>query len=154
MKLIAVTQVHILTLMAWFSSESEVTEWAGPNFTYPFSLKSFSDDLNNNLSQSFALVTDNEELVGFGQYYLNLDKCHLARLVIAPSMRGQGLAAKLILLLAEQGIKRMKVKECSLLVWDYNKQAIRAYQKVGFKVTNSAQHPAINNCLYMVKEFN
>jgi ribosomal protein S18 acetylase RimI-like enzyme len=153
MRLIAVRQAHILELMTWFSSASEISNWAGPSFTYPFDSKSFNEDLNVNVSSSFALLSDKGQLLGFGQYYLRLGKCHLARLVIAPNMRGQGIAAQLISRLAEQGMRVLKVDCCSLFVLQDNVYAIRVYQKLGFTIVNCPQKLSVDNCLYMVNKF-
>jgi ribosomal protein S18 acetylase RimI-like enzyme len=153
MKLIAVSQEQILKMMTWFSSASEISDWAGPNFTYPFDSKSFTADLKVSEISSFSLLTDKDQLLGFGQYYSRLGKCHLGRLVIAPTVRGQGIAAQLILSLAEHGMKTLQVNCCSLFVLQHNHYAIRAYQKLGFTITNYPQQLPMLDCLYMVKIF-
>ena len=153
MKLIAVSQDHILKMMTWFSDASELSDWAGPNFRYPFDRESFTEDLNVNALSSFSLLSDKDKMLGFGQYYSRLGKCHLGRLVIAPTVRRQGIAAQLILLLAEHGMKTLQVDCCSLFVLQHNYHAIRAYQKLGFTLTNYPQQLPMLDCLYMVKVF-
>ena len=153
MKLIAVTHAHILKMMSWFSSASEISDWAGPDFTYPFDSKSFHADLKVSDISSFSLLTDNDQLLGFGQYYSRLGKCHLGRLVIAPNLRGQGISAQLILRIAEHGMKTLQVDCCSLFVLQHNQTAIRAYQKLGFTITTYPQQLPMHDCLYMVNKF-
>ena len=153
MKLIAVTQTHILKMMSWFSSALEISDWAGPNFTYPFDSKSFYADLKVSDISSFSLLTDDDQLLGFGQYYSRLGKCHLGGLVIAPNFRGQGISVALILRLAEHGMKTLQVDCCSLFVLKHNQTAIGAYQKLGFTIATYPQQLPTLDCLYMIKNF-
>ena len=68
---------HLVELMSWFTTENELKLWSGPNFRFPFDLHSFKDDLKLDTLASFSLLSAKSELLGFGQYYLRLGKCHL-----------------------------------------------------------------------------
>ena len=150
MTLTSPSQAHILELMSWFSDADALLQWAGPGFRFPFDLTSFQEDLKANPDTAFALVSPTGELLGFGQYYQRLDKCHLGRLVINPAHRGQGLACELIQGISEVGSQALAVKQCSLFVLAHNQAAIRAYQKAGFILTDYPEPLPLANCLYMV----
>ncbi len=151
MQLIQPQESHFLQMLNWFENEKSLREWAGPDFRFPFNLASFTDDLQLHTLDSFVLLSTQKELLGFGQFYPRLGKCHLARLVVSPAFRGKGLAAKLIGLLSELGDKKLKFKAFSLFVLAHNKSAIKSYTRYGFVVTNYPGEMPLANCLYMVK---
>ena len=151
MQLISPLEAHIIDMMSWFSNEVELKQWSGPNFRYPFNLSTFTEDLKISPTNSFSLVSEEDELLGFGQYYQRLGKCHLGRLVVNPKCRGKGLITDLIKGISLQGTKALSVTACSLFVLAHNKSAIKAYQKAGFILADYPDEIPTENCLYMVK---
>ena len=151
MHLIEPLDSHVLEMMAWFSNEADLKQWAGPNFRYPFNLFTFTEDLKISPMSTFSLVSEEDEFLGFGQYDQRLDKCHLGRLVVNPKLRGKGVIAELIKGISEQGTKRLNVKACSLFVLSHNQSAIKAYQKAGFVLADYPEEIPTENCFYMVK---
>jgi len=151
MRLIAPTESHLLEIMQWFTNEQELTIWSGPNFRYPYDLESFTEDLRMESLNSFALVSDELEVIAFGQYYLRLDRCHLGRLVVNPSHRGQGIARQLITKLLKLGQENLTISEGSLFVLDHNEAAIKSYQSFGFIFTSYPETIPLENCSYMTK---
>lgn len=142
---------NLTELMSWFSSEEELSLWSGPNFSFPFDLNSFKRDLKVDSLASFSLLSVQSELLGFGQYYQRLGKCHLGRLVINPRLRGQGLAAHLIQQLSVIGKADLNTNSCSLFVLAHNDNAIKSYKKLGFTFSCYPEEITLKNCLYMVK---
>ena len=151
MLLVKPSDNHIQALMSWFTNEKELADWSGPNFRFPYDFSSFSEDLKLNTFCSFALLSsDKNDVLAFGQYYQRIGRCHLARLIVNPTFRGQGIAAQLIQKIIKTGSKELNVIECSLFVFNHNKQAIKAYVKQGFSVVDYPEKLALDNCLYMV----
>ncbi len=151
MRLTKPSDANFIELMSWFSTEEELSIWSGPGFRYPFDLNSFKSDLKLDVIKSFSFVSNERELLAFGQYYLRLDKCHLGRLVVNPNFRGQGIASCLIQELRALGKSDLKTDSCSLFVLKHNKSAIQAYTKLGFSVADYPDEIPLENCLYMVK---
>lgn len=155
MTLLSLDNTNIIELMSWFNSQHDITQWAGPYFRYPFTEKTFIEDLNLDVSDSFVLVGQQNVLLAFGQYYQRKNKCHLARLVVNPIYRGEGIAATLIKELCKHGHLNLNVTDCSLFVYENNLAAVLAYKKLGFVVeTNQDSSPLPDNCVYMVKVIN
>ena len=151
MRLTQPSDEHFIQLMSWFSSENELCIWSGPNFRYPFELSSFKSDLNLNILKSFSLISSEGALLAFGQYYLRLGKCHLGRLVVNPSLRGQGIASHLISQLSVLGKSDLSTESCSLFVLGHNESAIQAYTKFGFSMADYPEKMPLENCFYMVQ---
>lgn len=139
------------TLINWFNNEDELKLWAGPSIRFPYTISTFTEDIKIKQLASFALLNDQNDFVGFGQFYNRLDHCHLGRLVIAPELRGQGVAKTLLELLMNEGKKQLKLDRYSLFVLEHNQNAIKAYKKSGFLVSQYPEDMAIGNCLYMTK---
>lgn len=148
----------IQIMMTWIKDERELSAWAGPYFRYPFTLDSFTEDLRLReltsyclLGSNFAAPNDPDDLLAFGQFYQRLDKCHLARLLVAPKQRGKGLAKVLIKSLSELGRQRFGLDGDSLFVLPDNTAAIRAYTRIGFEVVDYPEQPPLEGCLYMIR---
>lgn len=150
MNLITVQDKHIIKMMRWFESEQALRAWSGTEFKYPFDLKNFKNDASINELSSKVLVSTTGELLAFGQYYLRLGRCHLARLVVNPDLRGQGLVAELITQLSIAAKRELAVDSFSLFVMADNQGAIKAYSKLGFQLADYPETMEVDNCLYML----
>lgn len=151
MNLIQATDQHLTELMSWFSNEEELSIWSGPNCQFPFDVTSFKHDIKFESLKSFVLMSNEDKLLGFGQYYLRLGKCHLGRLVVHPQCRGQGIISHLIQALSGVGQADLNVDSYSLFVLAHNQSAMKAYTKLGFSIADYPEAMPLENCLYMVK---
>jgi ribosomal protein S18 acetylase RimI-like enzyme len=151
MHLIQPSNDHLIEVMSWFPTEQALSLWSGPNFRFPLNLDTFKQDLKLETLASFALVSNEGDLLAFGQYYLRLEKCHLGRLVVNPDLRGQGISTHLIQQLMAKGKANLNTDTCSLFVLEHNKSAINAYTKLGFSFAIYPEEITLENCLYMIK---
>ncbi|NOU52163.1 GNAT family N-acetyltransferase [Pseudoalteromonas sp. JBTF-M23] len=151
MELVLATDTHIAQLMAWFNSEDQLTQWAGPNFRYPFNLDTFKADLQTDKLTSCVLQSQHGVLQAFGQFYMRFGRCHLARLVVNPSQRGKGVSKILLSELCKQGLQSLNVAQYGLFVYEDNQSAMYAYEKFGFVIHPNPEHEVSEHCVYMVK---
>jgi len=150
MKLIALAEPHLVELMQWFPDQQSCAIWAGPDFRYPFTQETFREDMRLQLP-TYSLISDDGELLGSGQYYLRVGRCHLARLAISPRHRGRALGAVLIRELCQRGCAELNVDHCSLFVLTSNTPAMRLYTRLGFKeALYPGEMPDIEGCIYML----
>ncbi|WP_267880372.1 GNAT family N-acetyltransferase [Sinorhizobium meliloti] len=56
----------------------------------------------------------------------------IGRVMVAPTMRGQGLAKSLLEAALEQAFSHPEIERTELNVYSWNSAAIRTYNKVGF----------------------
>jgi ribosomal protein S18 acetylase RimI-like enzyme len=133
--LASATRAHLRQMMDWFPSAQSVLLWGGTEFRFPFTEDSFAQDCMLERVPSFVLIDDLGELHAFGQCYRRCDRCHLGRLAIAPSRRGQGIGTRLVRELAAQGSRVLAVTECSLFVSPLNPRARALYERLGFRCT-------------------
>ncbi len=149
--LVKVRAAHWIELVSWVTTEGQLYEWAGPNVQYSCDALTLKQDLLAKSWPAFSLISANGELLGFGQYYSRLGRCHLCRLIIAPCHRSKGLAQTLIARISDIGEQEMGVTSCSLFVYQQNLAAIKAYQKIGFRVVDYPGNELMDNGFYMVK---
>jgi len=138
-------------MMLWFEDEASTIRWAGPNFRYPYTIETFSADLNLDKLSSWGLLNDVGGVMAFGQFYLRLEKCHLGRLVVNPHFRGGGVGSDLIQLLGTQGRAELGVQDCSLFVLESNLIALKLYRSSGFVAQDYPDEMPLEKCLYMVR---
>lgn len=151
MELISSHECHFAELVSWIHNEQQLRQWAGPQLRYPIDAQSLGVDLECSSRPSFALISTDGSLLGFGQVYLRQERCHLCRLIVAPTQRGRGIAGVLVDEICRQGSIELGVGAYSLFVYHENKAAISAYKKYGFSITPYVGSDAIDNCVYMTK---
>lgn len=151
MKLVPATHDHLRQIMEWFPDQHSCAIWGGPQFRFPFTELTFFEDARVDVLPSYALVENDTLIVGFGQYYFRVGRCHLGRLVISPERRGRHLGKALIYGLVELGVQELNVDECSLFVAEENIYAMRLYEKLGFvKAQYPEEDPGASVFAYMV----
>jgi ribosomal protein S18 acetylase RimI-like enzyme len=133
-RLVSTTQEHLRQVMCWFPDAESCRLWGGNDFRHPFTEDSFVADSHCETLPTYSLVGERGELLGFGQHYARVGRCHLGRLVIAPDHRGEGLGTRLIDQLVELGAPALGASECSLFVARTNPAAARLYERLGFAI--------------------
>ncbi|SDK35934.1 GNAT family N-acetyltransferase [Billgrantia gudaonensis] len=116
---------------------------------FPIIPEQFRQDLQLENMSSRALLNAKGELLGFGQYCRRHERCHLARLAVAPFRRGQGLGVQLIAALASEGVQALGVNECALYVYPQN-PAARLYTRLGFHDVALPDGQRLDGCRYLV----
>lgn len=137
-------------LMGWFTDAAACRRWGGPRFRFPFTPGTFRADAMLDTLPSHGLVAEGR-LVGFGQYYARLRRCHLARLAVAPSLRRRGYGGRLVRALCRRGRADLGTAGYSLFVLPDNRPALALYRALGFEETAYPADPAdAAACLYLV----
>ena len=149
--LITANQQHLLQVATWFNSPVALFQWGGPNLSFPTSAQLLANEIKLSELPSFSLISNNNEVIAFGQYYLRLNRCHLGRLVVNPNFQGQGYGKKLVDELMLLGGNALKTNEYSLFVLAHNTVAKNLYIKCGFIEAVYPEPLPIDNCLYMVR---
>ncbi|MCZ8257225.1 MAG: GNAT family protein [Polaromonas sp.] len=126
-------------ISTWVPDAESCARWAGPKLTFPFSPQQLPQLLAEPGAHSFVLSRGHTEALGFCQFWVREPGvAHLARIILAPSGRGQGLAAKLCRLLMAEAVRAVDVKAFTLRVYRDNHPALATYEGLGF-VTVPAQ---------------
>lgn len=133
LKLVRTPIEHLAILQGWFPDRDSAFRWGGPGLRFPFRDAQFLEDIAWGDMPTWSLVDAGGGLLGFGQYYRNHGRCHLARLAVAPRHRSRGLGHRLVSELIRVGTDELGLGECSLFVLADNRPAIRCYRSLGFE---------------------
>jgi ribosomal protein S18 acetylase RimI-like enzyme len=144
---------HLNTLKTWFPDKGTAYDWCGPGLRFPFTDETFLEDIHWERIPAYSLVSENKELIGFGQYYEKAGRCHLARLVISPAHRSRGLGYHFIDRLMEVAMKDLGLNECSLFVIRSNEKALKCYRALKFeKADYPPGHEYFDDIDFMVRK--
>ncbi len=116
----------------WIHTADECRLWAGTRVQFPLRLAALAVSIDFSQQPGFVLKAG-PDIVGFGQIVPKAGgRAHLARLIVSPTHRRQGLGATLVRgLLDRARVDGHAVG--SLNVDPANETAIRLYERLGFK---------------------
>lgn len=119
---------------SWVASAHECELWAGPRVRFPLDMRVLPAQIDFRESHTFCLM-DQDRIVAFGQLIpKSFGRGHLARLIVAPEVRGQGYGESLVRALLERARDRAMTR-VSLNVNSANARALALYEKLGFRDT-------------------
>lgn len=140
MRLRPFDRADIPSLLAWVESPDALYEWAGPLFTYPLNaeqlerywLTATGDPPTRRL---FTALAGDEPV---GHIALDrIDRRHnsatLARVLIAPGRRGQGLGRQMVQLALAVAFDELRLHRVELFVFDFNQAALACYARAGLR---------------------
>ena len=89
-----------------------------------------------NSEKQFSVVDENNNLIGNCEFYNVEDEGETILAVgvqMKPSLTGQGNGSIFVHTVVEQGRELLNFSHLELAVVEFNKRAIRTYEKIGFK---------------------
>lgn len=128
-------------LINCMNSPDYLLQWAGPVFQYPLTEEQLNTHLDKTKGQCpsiMAFTATNEMNHAIGHFelskidYRNLN-ASISRVLIYPQQQGKGFGEHLVKEVLEIAFKKLNLHRVDLRVFDFNKPAIRCYEKVGFK---------------------
>ena len=127
------TPADFSRLIAWVSNEDMLIQFAGPIFQYPLTEKQLCHYLSDPQRRAFKVLSG-LCTVGHAEIMLSEDGItKLCRILVGNAEdRGKGLGEQIVRALVQRCWKKYNAREIELNVYDWNKGAIRCYEKVGF----------------------
>jgi len=120
---------------AWVNGPKGLFQFAGPQFEYPVTAAQMETYLASNHQKPFMVLSDKGEKIGHCEFnYQNPQVPRLSRLLIAPNHRGKGYGQMMVRLMVERLFEEAAYKMIDLRVFEWNKQAIQCYEKIGFEI--------------------
>lgn len=123
----------------WIDNESFMYQFAGPIFTFPLTENQLSDYISDKNRKVYRVINqETGKVIGHGEIN-RIDKrnksARLCRILIAnKNNRNKGLGTMIINELLKIGFEELELHRIDLGVLEYNKSAIRCYEKCGFKI--------------------
>lgn len=142
-ELIPFDKSHFDLLIEWSPTSEFLLQWAGPGLTYPLTedqlrllLQSASGTSPSAYPHSARSRSDGR-IIGHGELGFvdrrNLS-AELMRILVGPAdLRGKGYGEALVRELVRIGFRELGLHRLDLKVFDFNRSAIRCYERVGFR---------------------
>lgn len=131
-------------IASWIADANACAHWAGPKLRFPFAGAELAGLLAGGNATSHALVDADGRFVAFGQLVpLAPGRMHLARIIVAPDRRGQGVGRILCERLMAEAARQPGIELLSLRVFRDNRAAIGLYLSLGFVETPPHARPDV-----------
>ncbi|WP_157956842.1 GNAT family N-acetyltransferase [Salinicola aestuarinus] len=122
----------LATVSGWVESATALERWAGPGVDWPLEADRLWQAIGAGTLLSYCLKREGAPLA-FGQLSPRAPHhYHLARLIVAPTERGQGLGRRLCEGLINEGRQRGAMR-FTLNVFTDNAPAVALYRQLGFR---------------------
>lgn len=124
-----------LALGGWVKDADTCLRWAGPRLKFPFAPARLPQLLAEPGANSFVMSHGPGPALGFCQFWVrDPGVAHLARIILAPEARGQGLGTTLCELLMAEAARSTGAGAFTLRVYRDNDAALAIYERLGFAV--------------------
>jgi RimJ/RimL family protein N-acetyltransferase len=124
------------TLISWVESEEALMQFAGPGLSFPLTPAQLDDSLNDENRWAFKVIPENTQMmVGYGEVYLTDHAACLGRILVGDKdLRGKGIGTEIVRHLVQFAFRELGKTRAELNVFDWNTNAIKCYERVGFSV--------------------
>jgi RimJ/RimL family protein N-acetyltransferase len=131
-------------LMDWIKDEEALMNWSGSLFSFPLTKESmqwYIEDVNDiNNSDAFiykAIETTTGKVVGhisLGGVSKKNKAARISRVLVDPAFQGKGYCCQMVKAVLKIGFEDLLLHRICLGVYDFNKAALRCYQKSGLLI--------------------
>jgi RimJ/RimL family protein N-acetyltransferase len=144
-------------LTQWVPDARFLVQWAGPHYVFPLTVGQVEETFRRTLEDKpehlmfKAVRVPGDEAMGHIELMRIDDRkksAHIGRvLIFKPEVRGKGYGGRMVSLLTDLAFSTMDIRELTLNVFDFNKQAIACYMKIGFRLCDFME-----NAVYIMGE--
>jgi len=121
------------SVSAWVATAQQCLLWAGKQVEFPIASWQLAEAIEFEADNAWCMSLDGE-LIGFGQLLQrSQQRVHLARVIIAPDLRGLGYGTLLCEKLLETAADALDGEIVTLNVYRANIAAQALYAKMGFR---------------------
>lgn len=142
-KLVPFAEADIGRLIGWVPSAEFLLQWGGAGFKFPLDRAQLKEHLGQAARENpdrliyKAVDSATGRAAGHGEL-LAIDRQNrsavIGRMLVGPTeLRGQGVGQQIVRELLRVAFQELSLHRVALHVYDFNEQAIRCYEKVGFQ---------------------
>lgn len=143
LKILSLEKTDAVNIVKWNDKKTSdfLLQWAGSGYEYPISEKQIIDRIETMTSSNYKLykIVNENNMIGTIEI-INIDTenktAKIGRYLLNPELTGRGYGAEELEKLVSIIFNDLCFKKAWLSVFDFNKSAIRCYEKVGFKIAS------------------
>ena len=135
-------------LISWITCEEDLIQFAGTIFTFPLTKKQLHIYISNPCVNAYKVIYEQENLhIGHAEIFISENNPpKLCRIIIGnKNYRGAGLGKQLVKELLNISYNNFKSNRVELNVFDWNENAIKCYEGVGFMMNKEIRKEIIVN---------
>lgn len=137
-----------LPIVQWNEGKNAdfLQQWSGQGYEFPITEQQIIDRLKKSESSGFKIfkIELDETMIGTVEL-IETDEtaksAYIGRFLINPDLAGKGYGTKAMQKFLEMLFQEMHLESAQLTVFDFNKSAMRCYEKVGFKTIRQTLRP-------------
>lgn len=148
MELRPFTPAHFPILISWFPTEADLIQWGGSQLRFPLDeaqLRAMLESETGELPDHRSWMAFHRDSIA-GHAQLRFDwkngNATLARVAIAPALRGQKLALPMLELVLAEAFSYPPLMRLELNVYSFNQAAIQVYKRLGFMLEGTRRSSA------------
>jgi RimJ/RimL family protein N-acetyltransferase len=126
-------------LIRWIDSEELMVIFSAQAFSFPITHQQIEKYIKSSDRIAYKVIdTTNNEIIGHAEFkkvdYIN-KSARICRVLVGDKKnRNKGYGSLIIKELVRVGLEELQLHRIDLGVYDFNKQAIKCYQKCGFEI--------------------
>lgn len=138
-KLLKFGEEDFQLLKSWIKSDEELIQFAGAIFSFPLTDEQLSKYINTNHFKPFKiLLLETNEVIGHCELNFENGNRRLSRILIGnKNLRGKNIGEAVVKEMLNLLFDYPNTTQVDLNVFDWNKPAIRCYEKVGFSINQN-----------------
>lgn len=138
---------NALLLCEWSNERGEEfqEQWMGPQVSYPLNYDKIKE-----LENIFSIFNEKEFIGVIQEVRIEKHNIHIGRFVLDPRKTGAGFGTKALKGFVDLIFEDKNIKSISLTVFEFNQNAKKLYEKLGFTVDEVIEVPKLK---YIMKRY-
>jgi len=143
LKILPIEKTDAACIVKWNENKTAdfLLQWAGIGYKYPLSEKQIIDRIESEPSSGcriYKIILDNDMIGTIELMRIDTEAktAKIGRYLLNPELTGKGYGSEALEKFVFIAFSDFQLKKVWLSVFDFNKSAIRCYEKVGFKSVN------------------
>jgi RimJ/RimL family protein N-acetyltransferase len=123
-------------LISWIDNEEMLMQVGGPSLSFPLTTEQLEQSMEDKNRLAFTVIEEGtNEKIGHCEIYLTDTTAKLGRIIVGDKRhRGKGFGKQIVSALVEFVFTHLDRTTIELNVFDWNTNAIKCYENVGFRV--------------------
>ena len=121
-------------------------QWMGVKVSYPLSYQKIKE-----LENTFSIFTQGQFIGMIQKVRIDKDNIHIGRFVLDPERTGSGLGTAALRKFMDFIFEDIDIKSISLSVFDFNQNAKRVYEKLGFEIAEVIETPKLKYTMKKIR---
>lgn len=143
LKILPLEKTDAVCIVKWNENKTAdfLLQWAGIGYKYPLSEKQIIDRIESETSSGcrmYKIILDNDMIGTIELMRIDTEAKtgKIGRYLLNPELAGKGYGSEALEKFLSIAFNDFHIKRVWLSVFNFNKPAIRCYEKVGFKSVN------------------